>query len=375
MKRIFLIVIISLAWILLTTSSASVPGSNTAIEQKGCDCSNLKALQAELRNAIKLQQAFRNKIAELRQMNQPTSASALEAFAKGEARRGLEPVPDYNGPKEVDYDNNGSTLYDPQHPGNTFNAEQLCEMTSSATNTLNRAIAASACAGIGEALRAHEAVHKKSCLAKGFVTYFNMHGADRAQEEVEAYGAQIAVLRAEIAKVLQKADVHVIVDVNTRMQMPSNPLYSAINITNHADIPMSRVTVTNDYITMLGEGKQETNGSIEGSCRFTSGLPSYLPAHANVETDGTDAKVSYSAEGTSQSMSMECQIGGKTGRGMSFPVPIKGDNKGDFTLVFENGATKEFDQGSGQAAQILASGGAKMSGKGIVKLVFCNSGK
>jgi hypothetical protein len=37
-------------------------------------------------------------------------------------------------------------------------------------------------------------VHTHSCL-RGFVAFFNRNGADRAQEEVEAYDAQIKVLR------------------------------------------------------------------------------------------------------------------------------------------------------------------------------------
>jgi hypothetical protein len=167
-----------------------------------CACRHIKAIQAELHNALKLQEAFRNKVSELRQMNQPTSNNALQTFAKSEARQGLETVPDYDGPKEVDYDNNGSSLNDPLHPGRTFNAEQLCQKTDSANATLNLAIAKSACAGIGAALRAHEAVHEKSCLAQGFVNYFSLHGADRAQEEVEAYGAQIKVLREILASLV-----------------------------------------------------------------------------------------------------------------------------------------------------------------------------
>ncbi|MGH9901083.1 MAG: hypothetical protein ACRD68_04495, partial [Pyrinomonadaceae bacterium] len=51
-------------------------------------------------------------------------------------------------------------------------------------------------AGIGKALRAHEEMHLNFCRSIGFIPYEEMHGADRAREEVEAYGAQIKVLRA-----------------------------------------------------------------------------------------------------------------------------------------------------------------------------------
>ena len=177
-------------------AAAAIPAADGSTP---CACTHIKAIQAELRNALKLQQAFRNKIADLRQKNEPSSNNALKIFAEGEARQGLEKVPDYDGPLEVDYHNNSSSLSDPLHPGNTFNAKQLCQMTDSATDTLNRAVAASACAGIGAALRAHEAFHEKSCLAQGSVSYSVMHGADRAQEEVEAYGVQIKALREILA--------------------------------------------------------------------------------------------------------------------------------------------------------------------------------
>jgi hypothetical protein len=158
--------------------------------QAECDCSHLKVLQIELRNAIRLQQAFRNKIAELRTMNGDTAQGALKAFAQGEARRGLEPIPSYKGPSEFDYSPWGENQ-------RTFNfpTEQLCRMSDSATVEFDKAVAASACAGIGKALRAHEEVHGNMCRSLGYQGYLAMHGADRAQEEVEAYGAQIKVLR------------------------------------------------------------------------------------------------------------------------------------------------------------------------------------
>ena len=154
-----------------------------------CDCSHLKELQIELRNAIRLQAAFRNKIAELRTMNGDSAQIALKGFAQGEARRGLEKIPNYTGPSEFDYSPWGENQ-------RTFNFpnEKLCGMSDSATVEFDKAVAASACAGIGKALRAHEDVHGNMCRSVGYKAYLGMHGADRAQEEVEAYGAQIKVL-------------------------------------------------------------------------------------------------------------------------------------------------------------------------------------
>ena len=357
------------------TPNTTQPEASNLIEpdQKECDCSNLKTMQTELRNAIRLRQNYQNEVAVLRQMSHDTSQNAFQQFAKGDAAKaGTEPIPGYKGPDSFTYTARGYNMG--SNPN--FSAAEQCEMSPGTKMDFEKVLAAAACAGIARAVQAHEQVHINSCIrAGGYLAYVGRHGADWAQEEVEAYAAEIGALRAEIAKVLEKAELHVIVEVNTRMQMPPNPLYTAINISNKADIPMNPPTnVGDDSFRFEGAGSQETNGSIEGNCRFTSGLPSSLAARATVETNLIDAKVNYNVEGTSQSMTMECQVGGQTGRAMSFPVPIKSNNKGDFTLLFENGATKEFDQGSGQAAQIMASGGAKMSGKGIVKLVFCNSG-
>lgn len=171
--------------------------SRPAYAQSECNCSHLKTLQIELRNAIRLQQAFRNKITELRTMNGDSAQVALKVFAEGEARRGLETVPDYKGPSEFDYSPWGQNQ-------RTFNfpTEQLCGLSDSAKEKLDQAVAASACDGIGKALRAHEDVHGNMCRSVGYKAYLGMHGADRAREEVEAYEAQIAVLRAEIARVL-----------------------------------------------------------------------------------------------------------------------------------------------------------------------------
>ena len=173
-----------------------IPSSNAA--QGQCDCSHLKALQAELRNAIRLQQAFQNKMAELRAMGREASQAALAQFAKGEARQGLEPVPGYKGPSEFDYDSYGRSLWDRE--STKHSNEELCAMSPYAMTQLIATTAAAACPGIGYAIRAHEEVHVNFCRRVGFKPYEDMHGADRAQEEAEAYGAQIKVLQDTIAK-------------------------------------------------------------------------------------------------------------------------------------------------------------------------------
>lgn len=192
--RILIRLYLILGMVALPVASASMLIPSAAAAQAECDCRHIKALQTELRNAMRLQQAFRNKIAEFQKMGKGESTIALKQFAEGEARRGIEPVPGYNGPSEVDYHPWGRDLYDPT--GTKHSAQKLCSMAGSANAQLDSAVAASACPGIGKALRAHEAVHLIFCVTIGFFPYEEMHGADRAREEVEAYEAQIKVLRA-----------------------------------------------------------------------------------------------------------------------------------------------------------------------------------
>lgn len=375
MRKYSWLAILPLALFVFTPNITRPEASNLIDDQKECDCSNLKILQIELRNAQKLQQAFRNKIPELRKMETEgvKSLQELQRWAASDARRGLEPVPG-RGPTEVDYKPWGDHLNyqdDPQVTGKYTN-EQLCQRSDESAAGLAAAKKNAACAAIAQAIQVHEDFHLNFCRRIGYRPYWlGMSGADRAQEEVEAYGAQIAVLRAEIAKVIEKSDVHVIVTVNTRLQMPPNPLYTALNFENGADIAMGRANSAGDQIRLDGTGTQTMNGSVEGSCRYV-GLPVTISAKASVDTDGLTATVRYNVEGKSPSIGMECSVGG---RGMSMPVPINGNNKFEIEMPLEDGATKEFDQASGESAQAMARGGAKMSGKGTVRLVLCQTGK
>lgn len=102
----------------------------------------------------------------------------------------------------------GFALDDPTHPPKDnpeWTAAKLCSLTASAESALTRVKNLAACTGIAKAIQAHEDVHTNTCL-RGFVAFFGMHAADRAQDEVYAYDAQIAVLRAEIARVRDLKD-------------------------------------------------------------------------------------------------------------------------------------------------------------------------
>jgi hypothetical protein len=133
------------------------------------------------------------KIPDLKKLGNDSSQVELQRFARSEARAGVVNVPGYSGPREVDYDPHGTNVG--ENGLKTLKAEELCRMEKSAVEQLDAAVNASACSGIGEALRIHEDVHKSQCLSKGYRVYLAMSGADRAQEEVAAYAAQISKLK------------------------------------------------------------------------------------------------------------------------------------------------------------------------------------
>jgi hypothetical protein len=191
-------------WRPATTSVAS----RRLIPRPECDCSHLEALQTELRNALRLQEAMRNKIPELRALDHGNSLTQYKLFAENDARNGLEPPPNYDKLSKADqkalsqYDFyvEGFDLYDPTNPPQGRTSAQLCRLTPEAESKLAKVKSLAACAGIASAIQAHEDVHTQSCL-RGFVTFFKRNGADRAQEEVEAYEVQIKMLREIIARI------------------------------------------------------------------------------------------------------------------------------------------------------------------------------
>jgi hypothetical protein len=191
------------------TNGAPQPAGLAVVGQAECDCSHLKALQVELRNALLLQQAMRNKIPELRVLDHTKSLTEYKRFAENDARRGLELIPNYDKLSKADqdalsqfnFDVKGFALSDPTHPplnSKEWTPAKLCSLTPDAESALTKVKSLAACTGIAAAIQAHEDVHTHSCLL-GFVAFFNRNGADRAQEEVEAYDAQIKVLREIIA--------------------------------------------------------------------------------------------------------------------------------------------------------------------------------
>jgi hypothetical protein len=211
MKKFLLVTFIGFVLAALAALGAPQPlvSPTAVLAQAECACKDLKTLQIELRNALRLQQAFHNKIPELRTMEIEgrKSMAELQRWSASDARRGLEELPGHSGAAQVDYKPWGDHLnyQDDERVTAKFTNEELCRRSDESAAALEEEKNKSACAGIAQAIQVHEDWHLNFCRTIGYRPYWlGMHGADRAQEEVEAYDKQIAVLRAEIAKVLKK---------------------------------------------------------------------------------------------------------------------------------------------------------------------------
>ena len=334
-----------------------------------CDCGNLGVLQVELRNALRLQAAFRGRIGELRQFGTDASQAELQRFAAMAAHANLES--DGTALREVEYVPYGQDVAEGRL--DSLSSDQLCAMRASSAAALDAADRAAACAGIGRALRAHEGVHVAMCRRIGYRAYLGMHGADRAAEEAEGYGTQIAVLRAEIVKVIERLNPRIEVTSDVRMQGPPNPMYSAIVTNVQAEVRMTRAVVvdTAGPVRFEGQGQQILNARVEGNCRFTGGMPVTHPIRAGIETDGLEARITYSLEGTTPAMAMQCRVpGGGSGASMSMPVPISGGLPEAIILPLRTGVEQVTDMAATPAAAMMAQARMRISGEGRFRLVL-----
>jgi hypothetical protein len=205
MKKFLLVAIIGFVLAIVAGNGAPKPwASLAAIAHGECDCSKLEALQIELRNAVGLQQAFQGKIADLRKLDQGPASDEFSRFAAATAK-GFKRPPGDTGPEAVEYTPYGNTvdtgILEAENKTTKTakekeeRREQLCGLSRNAKQEIDDMKRGASCEGIAKAVEAHEGVHWASCRRLGFVAFRDMHGADRAQEEVEAYGAQIKVLR------------------------------------------------------------------------------------------------------------------------------------------------------------------------------------
>lgn len=285
-----------------------------------CDCNNLKDLQKELKLALWLQKKFDNE-SKLLTDSKDAKQEYYDFYTKNLRKDpALPPVPP-GSPVALEFDPRGRGIH--MDSLSKYSIEQQCAPSDELVKKINTL--AVPCAGIAEALLAHEVVHQKVCMkVGGYLAYLDRKSADLAADEAAAYGVQVAALRGEIARILEHAEVSIQVVTTTRAEMPKNPLYTALNMKANGDLKVSSSPVFIDPIIRFDAKGQQTNtASIEGNCAITYGYPASFQTHGTIETDGLEAQIHYSADGTRPASGMECHLpGGEKGFGGSMPGPV-----------------------------------------------------
>jgi hypothetical protein len=204
----------------------------------------------------------------------------------------------------------------------------------------------------------------------GYTAYRAQHAADDVLEEVEAYGAEAAILKAEVERLLSMVNPRIVVTTHAVVVVPPAP-YGSVTVDDRGEVRLGRLVGGVDRVKIEGEGTQATTASVERSCRF-DGLPLRIPARAVLETDGVEVAVDYRLSGVTPGFGMRCEIPGLgSGAGMSLPSPIQ-PTSGllEVKLPLKNGAKQITNLAEGPGAQILAAAGMSLTGTGILELKY-----
>ncbi|QGZ95300.1 hypothetical protein [Terricaulis silvestris] len=341
-----LTVIVVLVAVVATVALMPVAGAQND-GSRACSCEDIGELQAELRNAQRLQRAFQAQIAELRRMGPESARIALQQFANGPARQGLEQT-DGSRTGEFDYGARGEAI-DEQN-WDRHGADELCALSAESMQRLEQAARASRCADIGEALRAHEERHHAFCRAIGYRPYHAMHGADRAAEEVEAYGAQIQVLRHALVRLLERS--------NARVTF-SEQLGGGDELRTEGEVAFNHYAAyENGEMLMRGVGQATGRYRMVGGCSVTSGAEFTEPLAGNLHTDGEMAEITlYQTSMVDHPITFQCfgHGGGQTS--------VLGAAPPNVTLPLRDGASTTYGLSGPRGGGL----------QGRVTLEFCRS--
>lgn len=336
-------VLIAAVALVVTTPETRATGDGS----RACSCEDISELQAELRNAQRLQRAFQGHIAALREMGPESARIALQQFANGPARNGLEQTAG-SATGAFDYNAQGEAI-DEQN-WDRHSAEELCALSAEAMRSLEQAARTSACSDIGESLRAHEERHHQFCSTIGYRPYTSMHGADRAAEEVEAYGAQIQVLRRALMRVLEGANAR----VTFSEQMSGGDMLST-----EGEVSFTSASAYSDgSLLMRGAGQSTGRFRMVGGCSVTSGAMFTEALAGDLHTNGETAEITiYQTAMDDHPIGFECfgHGGGETS--------VQGSAPPHVTLPLRDGASTSYG----------LSGPRGGGMQGTVTLEFCRS--
>jgi hypothetical protein len=183
--------------------AAPAAHAQISINKLECACgnadANLEALRKDRDNARHLRDDFRQESQRLgakygRRPNESAAQASRQeeqAFAK-QLEGQVSPPPGYTGPPSSRYVSLGSTT------GQNVPKGHECDPDNDSIDNLQRVLDGSVCAGMARAIKVHEQFHWDTCRRISDKVYWRRTGAQIADEEAQAYDAQVKVLDKEI---------------------------------------------------------------------------------------------------------------------------------------------------------------------------------
>jgi hypothetical protein len=279
------------------------PSTETARAQSGsaappaCGCAQLASLQAELRNAMRLEHRFRTEAKRLKKMEDASDATReYERFAREAARDDLEPVPG-GEVREVSYVSRGSELSRTELTSALNNDRvpdaDLCARTRANERDFARALSDAVCRDIARALREQGDDAARRCAASGFAAHSSANAVDRANAEADAYDRQIVRLRAAIIRILNETGLRV--DFDAR-QTTAGGRRTRVEIAQRGEARLGKTkAIASDLFQMEGDGQARVDMQVQERACSASRPVAYDWA-AIVTTDGLSAEIQFRKE-------------------------------------------------------------------------------
>jgi hypothetical protein len=275
------------------------PSTETARAQSGsaappaCGCAQLPSLQAELRNAMRLEHRFRTEAKRLKKMEDESEARRqYERFAREASRDDLERVPG-GQVREVSYVSRGSELGESGLNRDRVPDADLCARTRANERAFARALSDAVCRDVARALREQGDDAARRCAASGFAAHSGANAVDRANAEADAYDRQIVRLRAAIIRILNETGLRV--DFDAR-QTTAGGRRSRVEIAQRGEARLGATkAIASDLFQMEGDGQARVDMQVqERAC--SSSRPVAYDWAAIVTTDGLSAEIQFRKE-------------------------------------------------------------------------------
>ncbi|CAN1568760.1 hypothetical protein MCELHM10_03064 [Paracoccaceae bacterium] len=323
-----------------------------------CSCNTLESLQQEYQNAIYTEKFFRDLSAALKDWETKeaaekakgwssvdiveTSKAMLKVKSERDVRLPFPKVKGYTGPERVSM------------KGNT------CEQPKAELDALRKG---SPCFGIAEAVLKHEIGHQEICNKMGAAAYWDRMGSVLALEEADSYRAQAADMKAEIGRVLDRAEVRLEGEWTHTLTGEGAEIIFYYAFDSGDMLAMSDTdglmsfkgvgTSSNEILSMKAEGI---------SCVSTGAVTQKM--EATLSTDGLEFGIDLVETNTGGDLVVKCD----GGMSMAMPTGDAGSGQLAAGLPLKAGKTPVMNSWATTIKDLATSMGMNVSGEPVTTL-------